>query len=352
MRTITLAALAVMLGSFTAIQAQGLAAATVAAGVVNDDVYPEHNVSFAGGVTGIPDLVFYSPSTYRAVRMDLYLPPPSFTRPRPFIVYTHGGGWSGGSKRTTGAFANWPEVLAGFAAKGYVVASLDYRLLGDEIAPAAIQDTKAAIKFLRANAAKYNVDKARGSTWGPSAGGQLAALAATSCGAAALSPPPRPARGRGPAGGRGQSPGRAATVETAAAPPTGMDAESDCVQAAVGWYGVYDFTTIGGGGAYLGCAASGPCNIHTLEAESAIAYVNEKTPPILIVHGEKDTTVSVKQAHDFYAALKAKGVKAELMLLPEVGHSFIGDTPDATRRASLKALERTWQFIDETIGAR
>jgi dipeptidyl aminopeptidase/acylaminoacyl peptidase len=48
--------------------------------------------------------------------------------------------------------------------------------------------------------------------------------------------------------------------------------------------------------------------------------------------------------------LKAKGVKAELMLLPDVGHSFIGETPEATRAASLKALERSFRFIDETIG--
>jgi acetyl esterase/lipase len=347
------AAVLALLGHITSASAQVPAAATVAAGVVNEDVYPEHNVTFPGGVKGIPDVVFYSPSSYRAVRMDLYLPPASFSGPRPFVVYTHGGGWSGGSKRTTGAFSNWPGVLASLAAKGYVVASLDYRLLGDEIAPAAIQDTKAAIKFLRANAAKYNVDKNRGLTWGPSAGGQLAALAATSCGVTALTPPARAPRGAG-AGRRGaQGPGRAATVETAAAAPTGMDAESDCVQAGIGWYGIYDFRTMnGGGGAYLGCAAGTPCDPEKLKAESPTAYVSEKTPPMLIVHGEKDTTVPVAQAREFHAALKAKGVKAELMLLPDVGHSFIGDTPEATRAASLKALERTFQFIDATLSGK
>lgn len=325
------------------------AAATVGDAVFNQDVYPEHNVSFPGGVTGIPDLTFYTPANHRAVRMDLYLPPPSFSGPRPFVVYTHGGGWAGGSMRTTGAFTNWPGVLAALSAKGYVVASLDYRLLGDAIAPAAIQDTKAAIKFLRANAAKYNVDKNRGLTWGPSAGGQLSALAGTSCGVAALSPPPR--GGRGAAAGRGGrgAPGAPATVETAVAAPTGMDAESDCVQAAVGWYGVYDFTAMTGGANYLGCADTDPCT-EQRKAESPITYVSDKTPPFLIVHGLKDTTVPVKQAQDFYAALKAKGVKAEILLLPDVGHSFIGATPEATKAASLQAIDKTFQFIDETIG--
>jgi len=253
--------------------------------------------------------------------------------------------------RTTGAFSNWPGVLAALSAKGYVVASLDYRLLGDEIAPAAIQDTKAAIRFLRANAVRYNVDKNRGLTWGPSAGGQLAALAGTSCGAPGLSPPATPARTAGAAAPTAGQ--RVATVETAAPAPVGMDAESDCVQAAVGWYGVYDFTTMnGGGGAYLGCSQGTPCSSDKLRAESPITYVSERTPPFLIIHGVKDVTVPVKQAQDFYAALTAKGVKAELMLIPDVGHSFIGATPEATRDASLKALGRTLQFIDTTIGDR
>src|SRR5579862_3923557 len=256
------------LAAVSAARAEVPAAATVSDAVVNRDVYPEHNVTFPGGVTGVPDLTFYTPQTHRAVRMDLYLPPASFSGPRPFVVYTHGGGWSGGSMRTTGAFSNWPGVLAALSAKGYVVASLDYRLLGDSIAPAAIQDTKAAIRFLRANAAKYNVDKNRALTWGPSAGGQLSALAGTSCGAAALSPPARAARGgAAPAGGR------PATVETAVTAPAGMDAESDCVQAAVGWYGIYDFTTMkGGGGAYMGCTETAPCSADQLKAESPIAY--------------------------------------------------------------------------------
>jgi acetyl esterase/lipase len=280
--------------------------------------------------------------------MDLYLPPPSVRGPRPFVVYTHGGGWSGGSKRTTGAFSNWPGVLASLAAKGYVVASLDYRLSADEAFPAAIHDVKAAIRFLRANADKYNIDKARALTWGPSAGAHLAALAATSCGVPALSPPARAARGGGAGRGAGRG-GAPATVETAAPPPAGMDAESDCVQASVGWYGIYDFTGQTGNNGFLGCGTA-PCPKEKLEAASPQFYVSEKTPPFLLVHGAKDTTARPSQAENFYAALKAKGVKTEMLWLPDVGHSFIGATPQATKDASLKALDRTFAFIDETIG--
>ena len=120
-------------------------------------------------------------------------------------------------------------MLASLAAKGYVVASIAYRFQNEAPSPAAIQDVKSALRWMRVNAAKYNIDKNRGLTWGPSAGGQLSTLAAVSCGVAALEPPK-------------ESGGTSTTVEIQRSAPVGADAESDCVQAAVGWYGVYDFT--------------------------------------------------------------------------------------------------------------
>src|SRR5262245_33576966 len=107
--------------------------------VVNADRYPETRVNFPGGVVGLPKVTFYSPAG-RAVWLDLYLPPASSGAARPFIVYMHGGGWSGGTARTTGTFEDWPSVLASIAAKGYVVASVDYRLSGEAKFPAAAQD--------------------------------------------------------------------------------------------------------------------------------------------------------------------------------------------------------------------
>ena len=129
--------------------------------VVNADRYPEARVNFPGGVVGLPKLTFYSPAG-RAVWLDLYLPPRGTNAASPFIVYMHGGGWSGGTARTTGTFEDWPSVLASLAAKGYVVASVDYRLSGEAKFPAAVQDIKAAIRWLRTNAATYRVDRAAG----------------------------------------------------------------------------------------------------------------------------------------------------------------------------------------------
>ncbi|HEY5410466.1 MAG TPA: alpha/beta hydrolase, partial [Caulobacteraceae bacterium] len=154
-----------------------------------DDPYPDHQVAFAGGVTGIPDLTYQILPGYRPMKLDLYLPPAALAGPRPVVIYIHGGGWMGGGPRLSGAFDNWPKVLASIAAHGYVVASVSYRFSDEAPHPAAIQNVKAAIRWLRANAGKYRIDTGRFMSWGGSAGGQLAALAATSCGVAALDPP-------------------------------------------------------------------------------------------------------------------------------------------------------------------
>ena len=315
--------------------------------VVNADRYPEVRVNFPGGVTSIPKQTFYSPSG-RAVWLDLYLPPQYRTTASPFVVYMHGGGWSGGTARTTGTFEDWPSVLASLSAKGYVVASVDYRLSGEAKFPAAIQDIKAAIRWLRTNATTYGVDKGRGLVWGPSAGGHLAALAAVSCGAAELEPVV--------AGQRGGA---------AAASPTPL--ESDCVQAAVGWYGIYDLKVDrarqaapaaaanpnqgeSGLGRFLGCNPSS-CPEAVLNAANPVHYVDPSDPPMLIIHGDADRTASPEHAKILHELLKSKGVRVELMMLPKIGHSWIGETHEATINASRTALAKTFEFIDATIGA-
>jgi acetyl esterase/lipase len=189
-------------------------AVAVSAQVVLGDSYPPRHIEFAGGVTGFPDLVYQTLPGFRPLHLGLYRPEPGSDKTlHPFVVYVHGGGWSSGHTRQAGAFTSWPDVLAALAARGYVVASVEYRLSGEAPFPAAEQDVKAAIRWLRSQASTYQIDRTRGLIWGASAGGQLAALAATSCGVAALE-------------------------------PVGAPAESDCVQGAVSWYGVFDFSRL------------------------------------------------------------------------------------------------------------
>ncbi len=91
--------------------------------------------------------------------------------PLPVIVWIHGGGWSGGSKE------GCPAVR--FVGKGYAVASINYRFSQQALFPAQIEDCKAAIRWLRANATKYNLDAGHIGVWGASAGGHLVALLGT-----------------------------------------------------------------------------------------------------------------------------------------------------------------------------
>jgi acetyl esterase/lipase len=346
--TCALAALAVAWAGGAAAASVGETVASQA--VVNaqifaqgDDPYPDHHVVFPGGVTGVPEITYQILQRYRPMKLDLYLPPASFRGPRPVVIYIHGGGWQGGGPRLSGAFDSWPKVLASISARGYVVASVAYRFSGEAPHPAAIQDVKAAIRWLRANADKYRIDRSRFMTWGGSAGGQLAALAATSCGVAALEPPASPS-----------GPPRNDKVEhpTAGAAPT--DAQSDCVQGAVTWYGIFDFTTKPLGApekTYLGCQPSG-CTPEQTASPSAITYLGPKTPPMLMIAGSDDHTVPPAQSKDFYAAMQAKGLRSELLIIPGVDHSFIGPTHEATQAASRAALARSIDFFDAVIGDR
>ncbi|MGA2731910.1 MAG: alpha/beta hydrolase [Syntrophobacteraceae bacterium] len=301
----------------------------VSAAVVSQDVYPQHRVIFPGGVTGLPDIIYTCQLGFRPLTLDLYLPPNTFKDkgPRPFVVYVHGGGCLGGSSRTTGAFANWPEALASIAAKGYVVASISYRLSKEAPFPAAIYDVKDAVRWIRSKAETFNIDKSRGLIWGSSAGGHLAALAAASCDVKTLDRP----------------------VETNQAQPAA--GESACLQGAVIWYGVSDFAPLSSmpeAEQFLDCRGYGCTEVR--RAASPVTYVNAEVPPFLIIHGTEDQTVPVRQAKELYDVIKAQKGNAELLLIPGINHSFFGKTPKATHDASLQAWERTVAFIDQTIG--
>jgi acetyl esterase/lipase len=183
------------------------------------------------------------------------------------------------------------------------------------------------------------------------AGGHLAGLVGMSCGAKELEPIPMAA----PAGGRG---GRGAVPTAAPA-----SEESDCVQAVVGWYGVYDLsvektkgtarTEQGESGLdrFLGCKLT-TCPESKISAANPIDYVDPADPPMILVNGDSDTTAPTVHSKKMYEALKAKGVKTELILLPAINHSWIGKTHEDTIAASRTALEKTLAFIDATIGRR
>jgi acetyl esterase/lipase len=285
------------------------------------DVYPDRVTRFPNGVSGLADVTYSVIPGFRPLVLDLYQP--AGEARKPLVVFVHGGGWVGGNTRHSGALANFPLALAELAAEGFVIASVEYRLSREAPFPAALQDVRAALRYLKDNADKYRIEPSKVAIWGGSAGGQLAALAAVSCGDQALDAAPAQPR-------------------------------SECVQGAAVWYGVFDFGPVvaagadGSVGRYLDC--DGSCSAATVRRASPVSYLSQDDPPFLLIHGEQDRTVDVAQSRSFEAALRKEGVEVRSLYIPNVDHSFIGRTPEETRAATLAATNATFDFFHTLFG--
>jgi acetyl esterase/lipase len=235
-----------------------------------------------------------------AQTLDLYLPEKPSDKPLPLVVFIHGGGWQGGSKSGT--------VDLSLLSQGYAAASLEYRFSQKALFPAQIQDCQAAIRWLRANSVKYNLDPQHIGVCGWSAGGHLVALLGTSGGKKAFTP----------IGGNVN--------------------ESDRVQAVCDFFGPTDF------GAVMAQAAADKSvknifkfntpsdpyscligvslidNKDKCDAVSPIRYVSKDNPPFLILHGTRDALVPFAQSEELVAAFKNAGVDVALQRLPGAGH--------------------------------
>ena len=219
--------------------------------------------------------------------VDIFLPNEG-EGPFPVILMIHGGGWREGDK-------NYLEVHSGMRALpfGFAVASIRYRLIPDHPHPAQIHDVKAAIRFLRANAEKYNLDPNRIAAFGGSAGGHLAALAGTS-----------------------------ANVPELTDLSLGNPDVDESLQAVVDWYGPIwidrtskDFEKLN---AVTDAKQRGPvfndhlkelfaCSEEEFPAKakefSPATYITKDCPPFLIQHGTVDPLVPYLQSVDFDKAL-------------------------------------------------
>jgi acetyl esterase/lipase len=275
-----------------------------------------------------PGLTYAALRGFRPLTMDLYLPK-THTRPLPVIVLIHGGGWIFGSPRYEAQFADLPSVLGRIAAQGFAVASVEYRFASEAPFPAALKDVKQSVRWLRAHAAEFGLDPAHFVTWGGSAGGQLSAMVATTCGVAKFEPD----------SGEGYG-------AVLGGPATGV---SDCVQGGVAWYGAFDLTRPIGGPfpieqhPYFACKPSG-CTKDELENPSAAHYLDAADPPMLLVHGAQDKSAPPAQSEHFLELLKAHGTPAQLVMIPGVDHGFKGPTEAVTRQAHEQALAASLAF--------
>ena len=244
----------------------------------------------------------------------LYLPKQSSTKsvhhspPYPLIVFVHGGAWQAGDKSLVPS----PQE---FLERGYVVASINYRLTGTAAHPAQIKDCKTAVAWLRSHAKIFQIDPDHIGVWGISAGGHLAALLGTT--------------------GDASSPYWASF-------PAGI---SNRVQAVCDWCGPTDLRSMArqGSSKYKLSQAVWSLLRGTPEEKSIIAkeaspvtYVNKKCPPFLIMHGDKDDIVPLEQSVELDKALKAAGANTTLEIIPRANHMFYND----------KLIKRVFDFFD------
>jgi acetyl esterase/lipase len=263
------------------------------------------------GTTALTDLA-YVPDGGPRRTLDLYVP--KSEAPVPLIIWVHGGGWQGGSKQN-------PKAIR-FLTRGYAVASINYRLSQMAPFPAQIQDCKAAVRYLRSIAKEHNIDPDRFGAWGESAGGHLVAMLGT-CEETAFDEQPD-----------GKRP-------------------SARVQAVCDWFGPSDFATFLDGVAaerrealvqILEKLFDGPLDQKKELARRAspAAHVSKMAAPFLIVHGDKDPIVMLKQSELLHAALGKAGVESTLHVVPGGSHGGPG-FDSAEVRAAIE------QFFDKHL---
>jgi acetyl esterase/lipase len=232
------------------------------------------------------DLVYSSPGK-RDLHVDVFYPAKKSKKGYPGVVLIFGGGWRSGDKSQSVPMAQQ------LAAKGYVAAAVEYRLSLEAKYPAAVHDIKAAIRWLRANAVKYNLDKTKIATHGVSAGGQLAALVGTTNGLKAFE-------------GNGGNP-----------------KQSSDVQAIIDIDGVLAFKHPESAEGAVAAAWLGGTFEEKPEAwteASALTHVSKNTPPVLFInssnarfHAGRDDMIKILDGFKIYS---------EVHTIPNTPHPF------------------------------
>ncbi len=238
--------------------------------------------------------VAYLPSD-RAEKADLYLPAAAIDpsraaslAKRPGMVIIHGGGWTGGDK---GA-AREQNIGTTLASQGYVCMSINYLLQpkdGPRIWPRNLHDCKTAVRWLRANAERFQLDTEHIGVIGGSAGGHLALMVGLTDTASGLDP-------AGPYG------------------------EHSCaVQAVIDLYGPIADTPKWTAALV---APDAPNVTELIRQVTPLSYVDAQDPPVMIMHGTADTTVAVRDSEVMYEALKKVGSQHKLVIVPGAPHTF------------------------------
>ncbi len=243
------------------------------------------------------DLVFARVGEKNLV-LDLYRPE-NRSGNLPVVVWIYGGAW-----RTRNRVQQAPKA-AWLATRGYAVAVIDYRLSSEALFPAQINDCKAAVRWLRTNAAKFGLDAGHIGAWGESSGGHLSTLLGVTGGVADLEG------------------------------DLGNADKSSRVQAVVDFFGPTDFLQMDAHAAPNATLKHDPPtspesqlvggaiheNVQQVARANPITYVTKDAPPFLIVHGEQDTLVPLHQSELLYEALTKAQADVTFYKIAGAGHS-------------------------------
>ncbi len=264
-----------------------------------------------------------------AQKLDIYLPETG-EGPFPVVMAVHGGAFMVGDKGDVQVL----PMLAGLK-RGYAVVSINYRMSWEALFPALVHDIKAAVRWVRGNAAQYGFDGNRIAAWGGSAGGYLSAMAGVTGGVAELEDL-----------------------------SLGYAEQSSRVQAVVDWFGPTDFLKMDEQTVIVNRGKSGPFSHNTANSPESLllgaqittipervreanpeTYVREDAPPFFIQHGTRDTTVPPLQSVNFAAKLAqvAGPERVRLELLEGAQHA---DAAFNKRQNVQKVLD----FLDEVMG--
>lgn len=259
-------------------------------------------------IKSISNIVFAQvPSRgYDNVALKLDLLQPAGPKLKPAVVYVTGGGFINANKD------NGLQTRMDLAEAGFVVASIEYRVAPTATFPQPLEDVKAAVRYLRAHAEKFGIDKNHIGLLGGSAGGYLVGIAGTTNGLKQFDV--------------GEN----------------LD-QSSKVQAVVDLFGVSDLTKIGadyspavqklhesagatealwlnGSPVFGGRDGGIKANLAGAELANPLHYISAATPPFLLMHGTADTVVSPSQSDIFYQALREHGVEASRYVVQGAKH--------------------------------
>ncbi len=259
----------------------------------------------------------YVPGGGERNKLDVYIPK-NAPKPMPVILYIHGGAWVEGSK-------DGPNYARELLRYGYAVVIANYRYATQAPFPAQIEDCKAAVRWIRANARKYGFDPDRVGATGESAGGHLCSMLAVTGSTKKFDKGPNLDQRSEIQAGVSLFGAEDLSYDTlkkeideAKLPPDRAKWAMNCVT-----------TFLGGDPAR---------NPEKAKAASPASYVSAKAAPLLVIHGKKDDTVPYVQSVEFVDALKEAGADARLILVEGLGHSWGDALADGRAEEALAFL--------------